>query len=82
MPPFSSQAGFQFYGFNYVNTPTTAKVRWGFGWNDAMDENTSEVSGGIGMSSTFGNYSAGDYIISSQDVTGLNRSMRVEMYIR
>lgn len=77
------------YGFN-------ANVRWGFGWNENgeglyVDPSTlatggapgsDDVSGGIGMDSTYGNYSAGDYIGCCNDTTGINRSARVEVYIR
>ena len=90
---FSSQVDVRFYGFNYNPNPTygsTAKVRWGFGWNENGEGlypsnnvtyiGTNDVSGGIGM--TWGSYSAGDYINCCQDSTGLNRSMRTEVYIR
>ncbi|MBI3985063.1 MAG: DUF2341 domain-containing protein [Candidatus Levybacteria bacterium] len=77
------------YGFN-------AKVRWGFGWNENGEglyvnpatlnggaaPGSDDVSGGIGMDSTFGNYSAGDKINCCQDTTGINRSARVEIYGR
>lgn len=76
---FSSQAGFGFYGFNYTGQ-ASASVRWGFGWNNESTQGSNDVSGGIGM--TFGNYSAGDVIQCCQDTTGINRSARVEIYIR
>lgn len=93
---FSSQNAINFYGFNYDNTPnsysTNARVRWGFGWNENGEGNfpgtssaaagSNDVSGGIGMDSTFGSYSAGDRINCCQDTTGINRSARVEMYVR
>ena len=37
---------------------------------------------GIGMDSRYGNYSGGDMIGCCQDTTGINRSARVEVYIR
>lgn len=92
---FSSQVDIRFYGFNYqpnAGYGSNAKVRWGFGWNENADGlfpgssyteymGTNDVSGGIGMS--WGpNYSAGDYIACCQDTTGINRSARVEVYIR
>ena len=77
---WSSQAGYQFYGFNYVSAAQTMKARWGFGWNNEADQNSNDVSGGIGLSAA--SYSAGDYIGGAQDVTGINRSARVEMYVR
>ena len=91
---FSSQTDVRFYGFNYYNlaSPATAKARWGFGWNENGgglypngNEASNDVTGGIGMTGLFGgsiNYSAGDYISCCQNVTGINRSARVEMYIR
>ncbi len=97
--PFSSQVDIRFYGFNFRNSTNygfSAKVRWGFGWNENGEglytspatlsnspyAGSDDVSGGIGMDSTFGSYSAGDRINCCQDYTGLNRSMRVEMYTR
>lgn len=92
---FSSQVDIRFYGFNYIPNQnpqfnSTAKVRWGFAWNengeglwpgaDVQFKGSNDVSGGIGMS--FGNYSAGDFIACCQDTTGINRSARVEVYIR
>lgn len=83
---FSSQSGFQWYGFNYQSSSSNQgvgalyKVRWGFAWNNENDQSSNDVSGGIGMSA--GSYSAGDYISSAQDTTGINRTARVELYIR
>jgi hypothetical protein len=86
---FTSQTDVRFYGFNYINDPATAKVRWGFGWNEnggGLFPNgnmaSDDVSGGIGMSTTFGSYSAGDRISCCQDTTGINRPARVEVYVR
>lgn len=93
---FSSQVDVRFYGFNYRNNQalgTGPRVRWGFGWNENggglypngnMD--SDDVSGGIGMmgvqQNTAATYSAGDVIGCCQDTTGINRSARVEVYIR
>jgi hypothetical protein len=84
---FSSQTDVRFYGYNYANAGGGANVRWGFGWNEnggglypTGDEQSNDVSGGIGMA--WGNYSAGDYISCCQNVTGVNRSARVEIYVR
>jgi hypothetical protein len=91
---FSSQTDVRFYGFNYNPYPVggNAQVRWGFGWNENSEGlfpgsayspylGTNDVSGGIGMS--WGpNYSAGDYIACCNDSTGINRSARVEVYVR
>lgn len=70
---FSSQGGFRWYGLNSV-------ARWGFSWDNSAGEFNSDVFGGIGMSA--GNYSAGDIINCCQDTTGINRSARVELYVR
>ena len=85
---FSGQTQVRFYGFNYT-VNASAKVRWGFAWNEnsaglfpSGDQGSNDVSGGIGMSSTYGNYSAGDKINCCQNTTGINRSARVEIYIR
>jgi len=92
---FSSQVDVRFYGFNYTNNPqynTNARVRWGFGWNENGEGlypssfvsayGSNDVSGGIGMDSSYGNYSAGDKINCCQDTTGINRQARVEVYVR
>lgn len=71
-----------------------AKARWGFGWNENSEglypglvggaPGSNDVSGGIGimLTSEASKLSAGDYISCCQDTTGLNRSMRVEVYCR
>ncbi|MGA1047073.1 MAG: hypothetical protein ACO3UU_03630 [Minisyncoccia bacterium] len=86
---FSSQVDVRFYGFNYRNNNGNARVRWGFGWNENGgglypngDMNSDDVSGGIGMSYYGVNYSAGDWKGCCSDTTGINRSARVEVYIR
>jgi len=85
---FSGQTDVRFYGFNYTGNGG-AKVRWGFGWNENGgglypygDQNSNDVSGGIGMGSGYGEYSAGDRINCCQNSTGINRTARVEIYIR
>jgi hypothetical protein len=78
---FSNQGGYSFYGINYSNRPN-ARVRWGFAWNNETDENTNDVSGGIGMDNVYGYYSAGDRINCCEINIGINRSARVELYIR
>jgi len=85
---FSGQTQVRFYGFNYEGNPN-AKVRWGFGWNENAaglfplgDQGSNDVSGGVGMGTNFGNYSAGDKINCCQNTTGINRAARVEVYIR
>lgn len=92
---FSSQVDIRFYGFNYIPHPqygTNARVRWGFGWNENGEGlypgaavgpvGSNDVSGGIGMDSSYGSFSAGDKINCCQDTTGINRSARVEVYVR
>jgi hypothetical protein len=81
---WTSQTGFQWYGFNYTssNNPANNNVRWGWGWNDQTDQNSNDVRGGIGMGFP---YSAGDNASGAGGggtTVGLNRSMRFEMYVR
>lgn len=89
---FSRQTDVRFYGFNYSNDQNLARTRWGFGWNENGGglwpnggQGSDDVSGGIGMTGTQQgqvNYSAGDFIGCCQNVTGFNRSARVEIYVR
>jgi hypothetical protein len=94
---FSSQVDIRFYGFNYISYQGNqyahnAKVRWGFGWNENGEglfpsssnsfNGSNDVSGGIGMDSSYGSFSAGDKINCCADTTGINRSARVEIYVR
>ena len=76
---FSSQAGNSFYGLNFTSN-YTYRVRWGLAWNNENDWGSNDAGGGIGMSAA--SYSAGDYIGCCQDQTGINRTARVEMYVR
>jgi hypothetical protein len=91
---FSSQVDVRFYGFNYTGN-SNMQVRWGFGWNEnggglypSGNQATNDVTGGIGMglmsgfANTGGQYSAGDYISCCSNQTGINRTARVEMYVR
>jgi hypothetical protein len=78
---FSNQGGFTWYGINYTAN-SSAKMRWGFAWNNEGDQGSNDVSGGIGMGSSYGQYSAGDRINCCPINTGINRSARVEVYIR
>ena len=77
--PFSKQSGYMFYGFNYQGN-ASHKVRWGVSWNNETDQNTNDVSAGIGLSAR--SYSAGDAYGCCGSSTGINRSARVEIYIR
>jgi uncharacterized MnhB-related membrane protein len=81
---FTKQQGFTFYGINYT-TLANASVRWGFAWNNETNQSSNDVSGGIGMGSNYGNFSAGDKRNCCEyptNVLGVNRSARVEVYIR
>lgn len=95
---FSTQTDVRFYGFNFRNTPAVngsnttlrVKVRWGFGWNENGgglypngNMESDDISGGIGVKSDrVGSYSAGDIVNCCQSTTGINRTARVEIYIR
>jgi hypothetical protein len=89
---FSAQTDVRFYGYNYINASSTAKVRWGFGFNENGgglypngEQTSNDVSGGIGMSGLFStniNYSAGDQYSCCGTNAGINRTARVEIYIR
>ncbi|MRX48546.1 fibrinogen-like YCDxxxxGGGW domain-containing protein [Pedobacter puniceum] len=78
---FSDQGGFTFYGLNYT-TNSGARVRWGFAWNNETDQGSNDVSGGIGMDVAYGNFSAGDKANCCHRSLGINRSARVEVYVR
>ena len=85
---FSTQPDVRFYGFNYTGN-ASSKVRWGFGWNENGgglypngNQGSNDVSGGIGMGTTFLEYSAGDRISCCVTQTGINRPARVEVYVR
>lgn len=87
---FSTQVGNQFYGFNFTYY-SGLSVRWGFGWNNEVDWGSDDVTGGIGMNgANWGggvitpqqNYSAGDSVYCCAGQTGINRTARVEYYIR
>jgi hypothetical protein len=95
---FSGQKDVRFYGFNYYNdqgTTNGTRSRWGFGWNENggdlfpnADMGSDDVFGGIGtwgnqqLATTEYHYSAGDGVGCCQDSWGINRSARVEIYIR
>lgn len=86
---FSSQTDVRFYGYNYNRVPG-ARVRWGFAWNENGGglypngvEGTNDVSSGIGLDATFKNFSAGDgNNLCCFNGLGINRSARVELYVR
>lgn len=76
---FSNQNGFQWYGFNYTGN-TSNRVRWGFGWNNEGDQNSNDVTGGIAP--VRAGTSAGDNIYCCQGTTGVNRSIRAEIWVK
>jgi hypothetical protein len=78
---FSNQVGYQTWNFNYTGN-ASASVRWGFGWNNENDQVTNDVSGGIGMSSGYSSFSAGDKIGCCAGTTGFNTSCRVEIWVQ
>lgn len=80
---WSHQTTYKRYGFNMIANRSggSANVRWGFTWNNENNPNSSDANGGIGMSISGASYSAGDWY-SCCGTQGLNRSMRVEIYIR
>jgi len=93
---WSSQVDIRFYGFNYNNNYNatyniTSKTRWGFGWNENGEglypggpsgaSGSNDCGSGIGLQYQGALYSAGDSY-SCCGVIGINRSARVEMYIR
>lgn len=78
--PFSSQGGFNFYGFNYTGN-SSHSARWGFGWNNEGDQGSNDVSGGIGLNQSA--ISAGDInTVNWSNINGFNRQMKVEIYVR
>lgn len=86
---FSRQPGYKFFGYNYRSSSADSryikKVRWGFGWNNEGDENSNDVTGGIGLditTRTSTQWSAGDIPECCQDSTGVNRQMKFEIYIK
>ena len=78
--PFTNQAGYSFYGFNYSGNATHS-ARWGFGWNNEADQGSNDVSGGIGLNQSA--WSAGDsYGCCEGLYVGFKRQMKVEIYVR
>ena len=77
--PFSTQDGFRWQGINYQGNSSNL-VRYGFAWNNETDEASNDVSGGIGMNRL--DASTGDVIGCCQTYTGVQRTMRMELYVR
>ena len=92
---FSSQADIRFYGFNFRGWNGAGACRWGFGFNENGEgqyfspgylggggaPGSNDITCGIGLSYGI-NWSAGDFIGCCQNVTGINRQARVEVYVR
>ena len=76
---FTNQNGYQWYGFNYTGNNSN-RVRWGFGWNNENNQGSNDVSSGIAPVRS-GN-SAGDHIYCCQGTTGVNRSIRAEIWVQ
>jgi hypothetical protein len=76
---WSMSSGFQWYGLNYFGN-SNAKVRWGWATNNESEQNSNDISGGIGMQ--YGSYSAGDKVNCCASTTGINRTARFEWYVR
>jgi len=76
---FSNQLGFQQYAFNYTGNAGNA-TRWGFGWNNEGDQASNDVTSGIAP--VRAGTSAGDHIFCCQGTTGVNRSVRFEIWVR
>jgi len=87
--PFSAQGGHRKYGFNIDESSISqaaARARWGFAWNNETYAGTNDVYSGIGLNSRRRNtnvaYSAGDFIGCCKTYSGVDRTMRFEMYVR
>lgn len=88
--------GFNFN--SYVPNPynINSRTRWGYGWNEngeglfpGVDNGalgSCDIAGGIGLSYVAGattiTHSAGDHIGCCNNTYGVNRAMRVEVYVR
>lgn len=76
---FSNQLGMQWYGFNY--TLNSANMcRWGFGWNNENDHASNDVTSGIGLVRS--GDSAGDRIYCCAGTTGVDRAVRMEIWVK
>jgi len=77
---FSSQGGHQWYGFYYTFGGHSTNTRWGFGWNNEGGPGSNDVISGIGLQRS--GTSAGDHIYCCQNYTGVNRTIRAEIWVR
>jgi len=78
---WSVEGGNNFYGFNF-NSFGNQSVRWGVAFNNETDWGSNDVGGGIGTITAGNYYSAGDYNGCCATQNGINRSARVEIYVR
>lgn len=78
---WSMESGFQWYGLNY-QANSSSRVRWGWATNNENDQASNDISGGIGMDTNYGSFSAGDRVNCCASISGINRSARVEWYVR
>ncbi len=76
---FTNQNGYQWYGFNYTGNNGN-RVRWGFGWNNENNQGSNDVSSGIAPVRS--GASAGDHIYCCQGTTGVNRTIRAEIWVK
>ena len=76
---FTNQNGYQWYGFNYTGNNSN-RVRWGFGWNNENNQGSNDVSSGIAPVRS--GASAGDHIYCCQGTTGVNRTIRAEIWVQ
>ena len=86
---FSTQTNVNWYGFNYQNqewnnTSPYVQVRWGFGFNEnyTSDEQSNDVAGGIGLHFNSTTESAGDVNSCCATYSGVNSSVKFEMYAK
>ena len=85
----NTASGNAFYGANFTASGANC-VRWGFAWNNETDWASDDAAGGIGMMASSYNsaWSAGDFggwvasAGTTYGVAGINRSARVEIYVR
>lgn len=83
---WSNQGGYQSFGINnccyYASAAVNSCVRFGFTWNNEADCGTNDVSGGIGLSSYFRSYSAGDAALCCQLSSGANTNFNAQLWAR
>jgi len=82
----NGMAGHVMGGGSHLPSTSGASTAWGFIFNENPNWSSIDVFGGIGMSYSWGGYnsssSAGDFLGCCQNTTGLNRTMRVQLFGR